>query len=327
MAINTPALAKHGKFGFQLQEPLGESENIDIGDVDPIWLPLCEDPTFELQVNSALVDQADAHEYDYMEHSGGQWYAGTLAFHLYPSTTAIADLLSWIQTRTTGNQCEFAHVWMIDRNGSLIRGAKDVKVNTADFTFTRGQPIRCSLDLVGKKPAVSVPAQEDINDPLLAAYPFIMKDGSFQYVPASGGSDVGYSFKDATVRIDTALQDPAEGVRWNGSYFPYALYNEGGLSCTGNFTRDFQDQSLYDAWLMQHEIGSSGGYDWYETNYDGALTVTIARGVSLVLTLPRVRLQHVSTGQRGSRRGTQDERADFVALGSVDGTTAPITLA
>lgn len=324
MPIQTPALAKHGKFGFQLQEPLGDAEGIDIAEVDPIWLPLCEDPTFELQVNSTLIDQADAHEWDYLEHSAGQWYSGTLAFHLYPHVAGLADLLDWIQTRTTGNQGEFAHVWMIDRNGALIRGAKDVKVNTAEFTFARGAPIRCSLDLTGKKPAVSVPSGDDLTDPVLEAYPFLMKDGSFQYVPASGGANVGYSFKEATVRIDTGLQDPAEGMRWDGSYNPYALYNEGGLTCSGNFTRDFQDQTLYDAWLKAHEIGAAAG--WYAADYDGALTITIARGVSLELEMPRVRLQHVATGQRGSRRGAQDERDDFVALGSLDGTVAPITL-
>lgn len=325
MALNTPTLAKHGKVGFQLQEPLGNAEGINISSVTPVWVPLCEDPSFKLEIGSSLIDMADAHENDYLEYSTGHWYAGSIAFYLYPGI--LSDLMDWVQTRTTGNQSEFAHVWMIDMNGDLIRGAKDVKVASAEFTFAYGQPIRCTLDLVGKTHATAVPTIGDPTEAITDAFPFLMKDGSFAYTTYSGGSAIGFDIKEATVRLDNRVQDPSAGMRWNGSYSPYTLYNEGGVSCTGSFTRDFQNSSLYDTWLKQHEIGSTAGYDYYDTTYDSSFTITISRGVTFTITMPRVRLSDVRTGQRGSRVGTQDESAEFIALGSNDGNTGPITLA
>jgi hypothetical protein len=325
---NTPTLAKYGKCGLQVQS----AEGTEASGEAVVWLPLCDSPSLQWQPNPAAIDAADRVEWQFAHMSTGQWWAGGISVYLYPA--AVSTLIDIIQTRDSSNQGKFFTVWLIEDNtdhsvsGSplLVRTCYDAKVRSADFPLAKG-PMRVNLDIVAKKDGTKL-TPTGYATPLLSM-PFVTKDITVVLqAETSSDTDRGYTFKSGSVKIDNQVQDPAEGIRFLGTYTPYTLYNQGAVVCTVDAVRDFSDSDFYTAWRKQYEVGSAGGYDWYDETYDSYMTVTYSRGSSsFTMTLPRLRIDSVNTGMRGSRVGTQDESISFVALAdAATGLVKPITL-
>ena len=80
-----------------------------------------------------------------------------------------------------------------------------------------------------------------------------------------------------------------------------------------SLSRDFVDNAVYADFAEGEEA---------------ALTITLQRGANTAsLTLPRVLYTRDNLGLPGSHERRIRERIQFVALGSLDGETPPITLA
>lgn len=325
----TAALSKYSKMGLQVQS----AEGVEADGTSVTWLPLCDAPGLAWVPNPAAIDAADRVEWQWAHLSTGQWWAGGISVYIYPA--AVSTLIDIIQTRDTSNQGKWFTVWLIEDNvdhsgaGSplLVRTCYDAKVRSADFPLAQG-PMRVNLDIVAKKDGTHL-TPTGYAAPLLSP-PFVNRDVTVVLkAETSADTDRAYTFKSGSIKIDNQVQDPSEGMRFLGSYNPYTLYNQGAVVCTVDAVRDFSDRDFYDAWRKQYEVGSAGGYDWYDETYDSYMTVTMARGsASFTMTIPRMRIDSVSTGMRGSRVGTQDESISFVALAdAATGLVAPITLA
>jgi hypothetical protein len=113
--------------------------------------------------------------------------------------------------------------------------------------------------------------------------------------------------------IENMLEDAAEGLRLVASKNPQHLYNLSGVRCRGAVSRDFTDSALYAD---------------FATGQEAALSVQLTRGASTAsISLPRVLYTESDMGLPGSHEQRIVESVQFVALGSVDGLTAPVTLA
>ena len=112
--------------------------------------------------------------------------------------------------------------------------------------------------------------------------------------------------------VDTALEDTHEGLRLAATAEPVQLYNLAGVRCWGAFSRDFVDNEVYAD---------------FATGTEAALTITLQRGEATAeLALPRILYTADDLGLPGSNRQRIVEKVDFLALGSLDGETAPISL-
>ena len=96
------ALAQEGSFGFGLQSEKGTF-------VSPTtWLPLMRvgdrkgGDLIQLRKNYALLDLADANDYQSRYYSAGEWAEGELAVPLIPGV--LTELFSWLQDRDSYNQ-------------------------------------------------------------------------------------------------------------------------------------------------------------------------------------------------------------------------------
>ena len=319
------ALAKYAMFGFMLHDGDGEAGfNKDVADSGWVWCPMPEDPTFKWNPNATLVDQADRNHWEHLQYSRGEWYAGGVTIHLCPG--AATDLLEWIQTRDTENQAQWASVYLYHPNEEDNPIAvKNVKVISAEFPFERGEPVRVRLELVGlhdldaaSKPAVAT--DFDMDDMTIVA-PYIWKDITFQYKAPGGALAKNYDIKDGTIRIDNSVDDPEEGLRFDGENNPYGnpyrMYNNSGIRCTGNFSRDYIDETVYKAFRDQLRAD-----DWHDNDtYAAGLRVEITRGTTLRLNIPRLVFNDHDHGIRGSRVGTQQESVEWIELG--DHTVTP----
>ena len=102
-------------------------------------------------------------------------------------------------------------------------------------------------------------------------------------------------------------------MRLAASAEPLQLYNTAGCRVRGALSRDFVDNAVYADFADEQEA---------------ALTISLQRGVnSASLTLPRVLYTQDNLGLPGSHERRIIETVQFIALGSTDGQTAPITLA
>jgi hypothetical protein len=313
-----PALAAYGQFGFELQSVEGSQA---LG-TDPAWLPLCAPNGFQWVPNIQILNMGDSLYYERAAFSGGQWWAGAVKFYLTPGHASAIS--SWIQTRDAYGQGKFATVWQLDTRGdgtSVWRGVGDVKVASASFEFTPRSPVVVTLNLLGISAAASVANSVAV----ATAAPYITKDCVFSYIPnASVGTSDGWNLKNLTLNINNHLQSPEEGMRLNSSYCPYRLYNEGYMSVSGSFLRDYQDQQIEAAIHSQAEWGTALD-DWWEQTYDGSLVVTMTRGVVLTATVARVRYTDWSNQLPGSRVGALNEAVQFAGLSSYNaGWISPI---
>ena len=318
--MGNPALNKQNLFGFKMQEGHQQAPTA----ADWVWVPYVDEPSFKWNPHPESIDQADRIHHDHLLYPGGEWYEGSVSLQLCPG--AVSSLVSWIQTRDVYNQGSWASVYFVNYDTAARHEiyAMDVKVAKAEFAIETGSPLRVNLDLVGLaegsiggKPTTADYDGTEIAAPASIA-PYICKETTFKYKATNGAgayaspTDTDYEIRNCSINIDNQLQDPAEGMRFNGSANPYRLYNEGGVKVTGSFSRDFIDANVYNAFRNMYR--SAAG--WYIHDNTGALKISISRGTTLTIEIPRLGYNDHSSGMRGSRSGVLVESVDFIALGA-----------
>ncbi len=297
------ALSHQGAFGFALQSTKGSFVQPDT------WLPLIEQgggaaDSLQFQHNYVPLDLADVNAYQSKYFSAGQWAEGHLRFPLIPG--AVANLFSWIQDRNSYNQGQWASV-VVDCIHE-IKQLTDVKVARATFDLIKGEPVICTLDVAGLKMASgSVPTPN-----IPTAAPYIFQEATVELATGGGGLAEDINCEKMRIVVDTALEDIDEGLRLAATAEPIQLYNLAGVRCWGAFSRDFVDNAVYAD---------------FASGTEAALTVTLQRGTATAeLQLPRILYTADDLGLPGSHRQRIVEKVDFLALGSTDGLTPPITL-
>jgi len=292
------ALSKEGYFGFGLQTQKGSY-------VAPTtWLPLVGKESVEKKWNFAVMNMADNNDFQSKYLSAGQWAEGEIPLPLIPGV--VTDLLSWIQTRDADNQGVFASL-LIDCVNT-VKKVTDAKVRKATFSFVKGQPVQVVLDIVAPSLETGLPATPSM--PLAA--PYIFREAQVQLATGGGGLASDINCERIDIVVDNVLEDPAEGLRLAYTDVPQQLYNLSGLRCYGAFDRDFVDSAVYEDFLAGTEA---------------ALTVSLSRGAALCMfTLPRILYTADNVGLPGANDARIVEGVQFVALGSLDGQTPPITL-
>ena len=297
------ALSHQGAFGFALQSSKGSF-------VQPnTWLPLIEQgrgeaDTLQFQHNYVPLDFADVNAYQSKYFSAGQWAEGRLRFPLIPG--AVANLFSWIQDRDSYNQAPWASA-VVDCIQE-IKKLTDLKVVRATFDLLKGEPVICTLDVAGlKMESGTVPTPN-----MPTAAPYIFQEATVELATGGGALAEDINCEKMRIVVDTALEDIDEGLRLAATAEPVQLYNLAGARCWGAFSRDFVDNAVYAD---------------FASGVEAALTVTLQRGAATAeLELPRILHTADDLGLPGSHRQRIVEKVDFLALGSTDGVTPPITL-
>jgi len=312
--MSYPALEKLTAFGFQLQT----EEGTEVAD-DVLWVPFNDALDFKLQTNMEPYRQGDYNDYLHLMFSTGQWFEGGVPVSLIPDVTVLTDLFAWITTRDSYNQGKWASVYMYDTTRG-IRSVVDVKVREATFRFEKGGIVRLDLALVGKKPGTESPTISFAEGRRTG--PFLWRETQVSLNTGGASLTETVDIEAAEVRIDNMVEEPAEGLRItdsNGQY-PQKLYNVGAINCTGSFSRDFLDTSVYDAYKSQ--AGNTFG-----TTYDAQVQFILTRGaVSATLTVNRLQYTEYAADPSGTNEGRITEEVSWQALGSDDGSTAPLTL-
>ncbi len=298
------ALAKEGAFGFGLQTEKGTF-------VSPTtWLPLIEGgttaaDTVSKRLNYQIVNMADQRDYQTSYYSAGEWAEGRVRVPLMPGS--LTELLTWIQTRDGDNQGKWASV-LIDCVNT-VKKLTDSKVGQATFEFVKGQPVVCTLDVValdqetGTTPSPTMPVGP----------PYVYREAEVQLETGGSGLSAEVNCERLQIVVDNVLEDPEEGLRLEPGPGPTELYNLSGIRCSGYFDRDFVDSAVYDDFVSGTEA---------------ALTLTLTRGVNVAtFTLPRLLYTQGDVHLPGRNDARITQRVEFVALGSEDGLTPPITLA
>jgi len=291
------ALSKEGYFGFGIQSAKGSYV------VPDNWLPLMEwggqrGDTVQLAKNYVVLDMADNEEYQSKYFSAGQWAEGSLTFPLIPGV--LSDLLAWIQERDGENQGKWASV-LIDCVHE-VKELTDVKVRRATIDLVKGEPAVCRLDVVGLTLEQGNPATPTMP----TAAPYLFREATVRLTAGGGPLVEDINCEKIRIVIDTALEDPAEGLRLVSSAEPVVLYNLSGVRCWGALSRDFVDNSLYSDFV---------------SGVEAALSIELVRGaVGATISLPRI------VGLPGSHEKRIVEQVEFLALGSVDGQTPPVVL-
>ena len=293
------ALSKEGYFGFGLQTQKGSY-------VAPTtWLPLVGKETVEKKWNFAVMNMADKNDFQSKYFSAGEWAEGEIPVPLIPGV--VSDLLSWVQTRDADNQGKFASA-LIDCVNT-VKKITDAKARKATFSFVKGQPAQVVLDVAALLLESGTPASPTM--PLAA--PYIFREAQVQLATGGGGLAGDINCERVDIVVDNVVEDPAEGLRLAYTDVPQQLYNLSGIRCYGAFDRDFVDRAVYDDFL---------------TGTEGALTLSVSRGAAAcTLTLPRILYTADNAGLPGQNDARIVEGVQFVALGSLDGQTPPITLA
>jgi len=297
------ALSHQGAFGFALQSSKGSFVQPDT------WLPLIEQgsgeaDTLQFQHNYVPLDFADVNAYQSKYFSAGQWAEGRLRFPLIPGV--VANLFSWIQDRDSYNQAPWASA-VVDCVQE-IKKLTDLKVVRATFDLIKGEPVICTLDVAGlKMESGSVPTPN-----MPTAAPYIFQEATIELATGGGALAEDINCEKMSIVVDTALEDIDEGLRLAATAEPVQLYNLAGLRCWGAFSRDFVDNAVYAD---------------FASGTEAALTVTLQRGAATAeIELPRILHTADDLGLPGSHRQRIVEKVDFLALGSTDGVTPPITL-
>lgn len=305
-------LEKRTAFGFQIQGSKGSEISTDV-----LWVPFNDNLDFKLRTNPTDYRQADYNDYLHLMYSSGVWAEGGIPMSCNPDATVITSLLSWIQTRDTYNQGKWASVFLYDP----VRGTRafmDVKVREAVFRFTKGEPVRLDLQLVGLSDGADSPTVVMDN----REGPFLWWETAVTYDYGGAGSlSSTVDIEAAEVRIDNMLHDPADGLRiTDTSIHPQQLYNIGDIDCSGSFSRDFLDSNVYTAWINQASAP-------FITTYDGGIQFILTRGgASITILVNRFQYTDHDAPYAGSNEGRVVEAAEWRGLGSDDGATAPITL-
>ena len=311
------ALTVYSKFGFQLQTEQGVQAA-----GNPMWLPIINDLGFVRSTNPEVVELADNCNFDRLVPSKGKWWQGSVNVLLCPG--AASSLMTWIMDWDGWMQGVWATVWVRDGLG-YIRTAMDVKVASARFEFASRAAVGVSLDLVGIGDGTNFNPTGK-ND-VLTVFPYIFKDAVLYHKPVGSGADEGIYCKAVSIAVDKVLDDPAEGLRMDGKYFPVTLYNQRAYRVTGSIERDYQNANTALAHQYQTESAAVPLNHWYNATYDGALGILISRGgAGIALEALRIRYTDWAPRISGSRSGVQTETAGFIALTDDGaGTTWPFT--
>ena len=301
------AFGREGYFGFKLQTAKGSYVTPDT------WLPLLALPPERQQRgfrglaqhhNYVVLNMADRNAYQSKYFSAGQWVEGSIAVPLIPG--AVANLLSWIQTRDSDGQGAWASV-LVDCVHT-VKKITDCKVRRARFQLRKEREVDCVLDVAGLLMEAGSPTSPSIP----TAAPYVFTEASVQLDKGGQGLGEDVHCERIVIDLDNVVEEPSEGMRLRQSTAPLQLYNLAGVRCTGVLDRDFVDSDVYDDFLSGTEA---------------ALTVTLQRGLdTCMFTLPRIVYEADSAALPGVGDERIVERAAFRALGSVDGATAPITL-
>ena len=299
------ALAQEGSFGFGLQAEKGTF-------VSPTtWLPLMQVGSsksgdgIRLRKNHTVLSLADANDYESRYYSAGQWAEGEVAVPLIPGV--LTNLFSWLQDRDGNNQGKWASA-VVDCVNE-VKKLTDVKVRKATVDLIKGEPVGCLLDVAGLKMESGTTPSPNIP----AAAPYVFREANVKIATGGGGLVTDLACERIRLEIDTAVEKVAEGLRLAESVAPLQLYNLAGVRCVGAFSRDFADNAIYAD---------------FASGQEAALSITLARGeATAVISLPRVLYTASDLGLPGSHEKRIVEKLDFLALGSIDGLTPPITLA
>ncbi len=298
------ALSHQGAFGFALQSAQGSF-------VAPnTWLPLMQTggrgpaESIQFKHNYMPLDLADTNEYQSKYFSAGEWAEGSLRFPLIPGV--VANLFSWIQDRDSYNQGKWASA-VIDCVHE-VKKLTDIKVRRATFDLIKGEAVICTLDVAALKMEVGATPSPDMP----TAAPYIFQEATVELATGGGALAEDVNCEKMRIVVDPLVEDVEEGLRLAATAAPVQLYNLAGVRCWGAFSRDFVDNAVYAD---------------FATGTEAALTITLQRGAATAeLELPRILYLGDDLGLPGSHRRRLVEQVDFLALGSTDGLTAPITL-
>ncbi len=294
------ALAQDGSFGFAIQTEKGSFVTPDT------WLPVTgTQESIQLQNNYITLDMADTVGYENKYLSIGRWAEGRITVPLVPGV--MANLLSWIQDRDSYNQGKWASV-LVDCVNE-VKKLRDVKVRSASFEFVKAKPVTCTLEVA----ALHIEAGTGANPVMPRTAPYIYQEADVEIATGGGSLAEDVNCEMIQIHVDNMVEDCADGMRLAASAEPLQLYNTAGCRVRGGISRDFVDNALYADFADGEEA---------------ALSIELARGAnSMSLSLPRLLYVTDSLGLPGSHSRRLRERVQFVALGSTDGATAPITLA
>lgn len=303
-----PALNKHTLFGFALQSTEGTAITTGL-----TWIPTTDRTDFAFQGNIQDFRQADYTNYQHLVYSSGAWWEGGWPISLQPVDGSLTNLVTWITSRPHYNQGRFATVVLDD--SLQARYAYDVKVATATFSFRKGEPINCTLQLIGKRTGSSC----TLSTPNTGG-PYLWSDTAVTTGDYGDTLSSDVNFESLEITIDNHVEAAEEGFRLTAANYPTRLYNIAGIDCFGSFDRDYVDTTWYDGYIAQ--IAAP-----FATTSNAAITAVLTRGgQALTFTMPRVIQKMVRREPDGSNEGRIVEGIDFKALGSDDGNTAPITL-
>ncbi len=295
----TVALAQDGSFGFAIQQEKGTYM------APTTWLPVTgAGESVQLQHNYVTLDMADSGAYETNYFSAGTWGQGRVIVPLVPGS--LTSLLSWIQNRDGDGQGKWASV-LIDCVHH-VKKLRDAKVRTATFQFSKSAPVTCTLEIAG----LSMSAGTTASPNMPVAAPYIYHEASVELATAGGEPADDVNCEAITIRIDTMLEECAEGMRLAADDEPRQLYNTAGCRVRGSFSRDFVDSAVYDDFAAGDEA---------------ALCISLSRGASsALLSLPRLLYLHDGLSLPGSNTQRLIETVQFAALASTDGKTAPIIM-
>lgn len=295
------ALAQEGAFGFGVQTAQG-------GYVAPtVWLPLSggeRGDSLAWKKNYVTLDMADGNDFESRYFGVGEWAEGQITVPLVPGS--ITSLLSWVQDRDQDNQGKWASL-LVDCVHE-VKKVTDAKVRRLTLDLVKGQPVTCTLDVVGLKMESGLSAAVTMP----TAAPYLYREASVEIASGGGSLEADVECEQIRIVIENMVEDPAEGLRLTTGTSPKHLYNLCGVRCRGAISRDFVDTALYADFAAGQEA---------------ALRVQLARGASTAtISLPRVLYTESDLGLPGSHEKRIVETVQFVALGSLDGLTAPVVL-
>lgn len=295
----TVSLAQNGSFGFGIQTEKGSFITPDT------WLPVTgEQESIRLQKNLMTLDMADALGYETNYVSGGEWVEGEIVVPLVPGV--LSNLFGWIQDRDLDNQGKWATVVLDCVNAT--KKIRDAKVRKATLDFVKGQPVTCTLQIIARHMEAGVASTPSMP----TAAPYVYQEASVELATGGGTLAADVNCESIRLEIDNLVEDGAEGLRLSGGVEPQQLYNTAGRRARGALSRDFVDSSVYTDFVDGQE---------------GALNIELSRGANAAtVNLPRILYTESDLGLPGSHEKRIVETVQFIALGSVDGLTAPVTL-
>ncbi|MHB8996917.1 MAG: phage tail tube protein [Armatimonadota bacterium] len=295
------ALAQEGAFGFGVQAAQGTY-------VAPeVWLPLMgggRGDSITWRKNYVTLDMADGNDFESRYFGVGEWAEGQITVPLVPG--AITSLLSWVQDRDQDNQGKWASL-LVDCVHE-VKKVTDAKVRRLTLDLVKGKPATCTLDVAGLKMESGTAAA--VNMPTAA--PYLYREATVEIASGGGTLEADANCEQIRIVIENMVEDPAEGLRLAEGTSPKHLYNLCGVRCRGAISRDFVDTALYGDFAAGQEA---------------ALRIQLTRGASTAtVSLPRVLYTESDLGLPGSHEKRIVETVQFVALGSLDGLTAPVVL-